>query len=195
MNWRQRRRSTGCWLRSSSWSAYCSALQSLLRSFSCLQGAPEDTCLRFAVAQHVVEVFFWTSLVIVPLLFWAQRHRETVFRWANTDAGLNDSASAAAIVLDLMLIGPQLLWGLFDDLLRSDRADEELRVLAAGIVVGLLDAGEFMPVRQLLAGDRTARDVGRALNYLKHRGWICVSSRRDRVWLSTSIRKQLADLQ
>ena len=73
-------------------------------------------------------------------------------------------------------------------------ATPQLRAIAAQVVIELLDAGEGIPLKQLVRPDRPARDLWRAVQYLKQREWIDISSRKDRIWMSDEMRKKLAGL-
>jgi hypothetical protein len=95
---------------------------------------------------------------------------------------------------EVALTGPRLVLEAVEALRGHKPVDLPLRVAAAEIVVDLFDAGQGMPVQQLVRPHRPLPVVWRAVNYLTRREWAGISSRRDRVWLATPVRERLARL-
>jgi hypothetical protein len=132
--------------------------------------------------------FFVVAAILTSLLIWIERRERQHYLWEATQEHF------FWIFPDLLLLGPRLLCEVYDHL-RLEPPSEELTALAAKLVVEMLDAGQTVEARSLLRPDRTTTDITMALDYLQHRGWVCISRNRSRVWLGSSVRNQLAGLQ
>jgi hypothetical protein len=155
--------------------------------------------------------FLIVSAILVPLLLRLERHtrgefladsvrgEESPFRASSYGEYELQSTKLGWIAwTEIALTGPRLIWEAYDALrgrpTRTASRGEPLRVLAAEVVVELLDRGEGMPVRELVKSGRSELDVSAAIDYLVQRDFAGVSSRRDRVWLSTPVRERLTRL-
>lgn len=151
---------------------------------------------------------FWMTasllaVVIVPVLMWYERRTrgEYLSDAVRGETSPYDASSYGEYQLqrakmlsigftELALTGPRLLWTAIDR--TGSAGDASVRKVAAEVAVELLDAGSGVPVRQLVRPDRPAADVAAAVDYLAARDWVGLSSRRDRVWLTTPTRQQMA---
>jgi hypothetical protein len=84
------------------------------------------------------------------------------------------------------------LWEVYDAMRGGCPIDIATRVVAARIVVALLDAESGLAVSEVLSSDRPpAFTITTAVKYLAQAEIIGVSRRGDRVWLSTAWRVRL----
>ena len=166
-----------------------------------------DRRLGAGVVPGFGATFLLVTVVLVPLLMWLERRSRGEFF---LDAVRGEASPLAASSYgeyelqstkfgwmawtEIALTGPRLLWEVIDGYRGRVAGDPRLRVLAAEVTAELLDAGEGLPMRQLVRPDRPASVLARAVDYLMQRGWADVSSRRDRVWLATPVRERLARL-
>lgn len=144
----------------------------------------------------IVLMFIGVTAVVVPLLMLFERLSNGQF-FANRVSEYDVPGPWMAWIgyVEFALTGPRLLWEVFDALRGGvGPMDQQLRVVAAEIVVEMLDAGEGKTIRALVRADRPRTDVERATNYLVKRDWAGISSRRDRVWLASSARERLGRL-
>lgn len=132
--------------------------------------------------------FWWLALITVPLMLWLERRERQDFIWEATQEPF------WMIVLDVLLIGPRMLWSLYD-LLHRPPPDEEAVALAAVLVVELLDHDRTVEIRELLTDDRSAPELRRALRHLENRRWIVIARCRSRIWLATSVRSQFGGMK
>jgi hypothetical protein len=148
--------------------------------------------------------FALACLVLVPLLMWLERRTRGEYL---TDAVRGETSPLDASSLgeyelqkgkmiwtayvESALLGPRLLWHVFDRARGTPAGDRTVRTVAAEIVVQLLDAGEGMPVRRLVRPGRTQPEIQWAIGYLRSRNFADLSSRKDRVWLTTPARERL----
>lgn len=153
-----------------------------------------------------VGVFFLVSLVMVPLLMWLERRTrgkflndplmgEDISRPSSYgEFELRGHRTLWAIYTEFALYGPRLLWSVIDCFRTRTMVDSALLVVAAHVVVDLLDRGEAMNVRELIAPGRPGPMLVPALRFLQECDWVDTSRRRDRVWLRSPIRNRLANL-
>ena len=171
-------------------------LASLVKSIALRSGA--DTVPSFAAT------FSLACFVLVPVLLWLERRsRGRFFEDAvRGESGTRGASSygeykspAAKFLLtacvEVALLGPRLLWHVYDWARGTLAVPTPVRTLAAEVVVELLEAGEGLPVRRLVRTERPAAQLQCAIHYLVQRDWADVSRRRDRVWLLTPVRQRL----
>jgi len=151
--------------------------------------------------------FLLVTAVLVPLLMLLERRTRGQFLsdsvkgestpWSASSYGEYELQSAKLAwigYVEVALTGPRLVLEAVGSLRGRKPVDPPLRVAAAEIAVELFDAGEGMPLQQLVRQDRPPAYVWRAVSYLARREWVGISSRRDRVWLATPVRERLAKL-
>jgi hypothetical protein len=107
---------------------------------------------------------------------------------------LRSPAMEWQVYLEIVLGGPRLIRSAIDAVSGKVAVDPPLRVVAAEIAIGLLEAGESRSLRELVRPNRPPRLVARAVHYLLRRDWLCISPGRDRVWLTTPARQFLEKL-
>lgn len=166
-----------------------------------------DRRLRAGVLPGFGATFLLVAAAVVPLLMWLERRSRGEF-FVDSVRGETSPLAASGYGeyelqrttfgwiawTEIALTGPRLLWEAIDSLRGRAPVDHPFRILAAEIAVELLDAGEGVPVGQLVRPDRPAPLVLRAIEYLVQCDWAGLSSRRDRVWLATPVRERLARL-
>ena len=143
------------------------------------------------------------AVVIVPLLMWYERRTrgEYLSEAVRGETSPYDASSYGEYQLqsakmlsigftELALTGPRLLWAAIDR--TGSAADARVRTVAAQVAVELLDAGTGVAVCKLVRPDRPEVEVTAAVKYLAARDWVGLSSRRDRVWLTTPTRQRMA---
>src|SRR5687768_4770583 len=151
--------------------------------------------------------FLLVTAVLVPLLMLLERRTRGQFLsdsvkgestpWSASSYGEYELQSAKFAwigYIEVALTGPRLVWEAIESLRGHKPVDAPLRAAAAEIVVELLDAGEGMPLQQLVRPGRLPVDAWRAVSYLARHDWVGISTRRDRVWLATPVRERLARL-
>jgi hypothetical protein len=151
--------------------------------------------------------FLLATAVLVPLLMWLERRTRGQFLsdsvkgesvpWSASSYGEYELQSAKLTwigYIEVALTGPRLVWEAIEALRGRTPVDPPLRVAAAEIAVELFDAGEGMPLQQLVRPGRPPARVWRAVSYLARRDWVGISTRRDRIWLATPVRERLARL-
>ena len=151
--------------------------------------------------------FLLACAVVVPWLMWLERRSRGEFfmdavRGETTQLGassygeyeLQSAKFGWYAWTEIALTGPRLLWEGIDSLRGRAPVDQGFRLLAAEVVVELLDAGEGLPLRKLARPERPAPTVQRVVAYLVRCQWADLSSRKDRVWLTSPVRARLARL-
>jgi hypothetical protein len=98
------------------------------------------------------------------------------------------------VYAEIALSGPRLVWSAIDAVSGKVAVDPPLRVAAAEVAVELCDAGESRALGELVRPNRPPPVVSRAVHYLLRRHWLCISTGRDRVWLTTPVRERLEKL-
>lgn len=73
------------------------------------------------------------------------------------------------------------------------RHDPPMRT-AATVALLLLEREESVPIQQPVSTQFTEEETARALEYFQQRAWVIFSRKRDRVMLSSSVRRQLKDI-
>jgi hypothetical protein len=144
------------------------------------------------------------TLVIVPLLMRLERrtrgeflcdaHRGETPPYEASSYGeyqLQSTRFLWTAYTEIALLGPRLLWAFIDWVMQRPAADAGTRAAAAAVVADLFDAGQGVPVRQLVRPDRPPDTVRAAVRYLVDRDWVGTSKRGDRVWLLTPVRERL----
>jgi hypothetical protein len=149
-------------------------------------------------------VFALACLLLVPLLMWYERRTRGEYfsdavrgesspleasSYGEYELGKNRFLGVA--LTEFALLGPRLLWSVYDWARGTPAVHQPVRLLAAGLVVELLDAGEGVPVKRLARPGRTLAEVQWAVRYLQSRDWVDTSARKDRVWLTTLTRERL----
>lgn len=145
--------------------------------------------------------------VVVPWLMWLERRSRGEFfldavRGETTPLGassygeyeLQSAKFGWYAWTEIALTGPRLLWEAIDSLRGHAPVDQGFRLVAAEVVVELLDAGEGLPLRKLVLPERPAAMAQRVVAYLVRCQWADVSSCKDRVWLTSPVRARLARL-
>ena len=149
-------------------------------------------------------VFSIACVAVVPLLMWHERRTrgrffedavrgETGTRGASSygEYELQAATFLWTAYVEVALLGPRLLWHVWDWARGTPRVGPAVRAAAAEVVVDLLDAGEGVPVRRLVRPGRSLAEIHWAIRYLVEQDWAGVSRRRDRVWLTTPVREKL----
>jgi hypothetical protein len=145
------------------------------------------------------------TVVLVPLLMWLERRTRGEF-YAESVRGETSPLEASSYgeyqlqstkflwtaYTEIALLGPRLLWAFIDWAMQRPVANPEVRVAAAQVVVELFNAGQGVPLRQLVQPGRPPEAVNGAIRYLLARDWVGTSKRGDRVWLLTPVRERLA---
>lgn len=183
-----------------------------------LIAVPASLIGPFAVAAFVAPLFDdWLSLTFVAsfiltlvIIFWrAIEHRTDYFGEAIADAGVTSSTDvyrtnsygewemrhtwlSLGAYLEIIFWGPYLVL----DAIAAWRADANVQLIcrtrAIQVLSDLLASAEGMPISQLRQPGEQAGALAGALAYLKQHEWIDLSERRDRVWLASEAREQLA---
>ena len=161
---------------------------------------------RWDVAPPFAATFTLVCLVVVPLLMWYERYTRGRFLEDEFSGGIGYTRPSSygeyemqkmrfsyLMYVETALLGPRLLWHVYDWARGTPTVHQPVRVLAAEMTVELLDAGEGLPVKRLVHSDRTPGQVHWALRYLESRDWVGVSKARDRAWLCTPVREKLAN--
>ncbi|HMB96431.1 MAG TPA: hypothetical protein VKK61_10360 [Tepidisphaeraceae bacterium] len=147
----------------------------------------------------------FAMIAIIPLLMWLERRTRGEFL---SDAlqgedsrfdsygeyELRSTKFLWAFYTEVALLGPRLLWNAIDTLRGREEIDERLRLIAAQIVLELLDHEHAITTKQLIQPGQPTNDVIHVLNYLRQCDWIDFSRQRDKVWLSSPVRQKLAKL-
>ena len=146
-------------------------------------------------------------LVLVPLLLWYERRTrggflndaiqgETSPMQASSygEYELQKSKMAWIAYTEAALLGPRLLWHVYDWARGTPAVHQPARVAAAEIVVELFDAGGGVPIKRLVRPGRPLAEAHWSVKYLHSREWADVSAARDRVWLTTPTRERLIEL-
>jgi hypothetical protein len=154
-----------------------------------------------------VLVFSGCCVVMVPLLLWYERRTHGDFlndavrgEGSPTQASsygeyeLQKSKMTWIAYTEAALLGPRLLWHVYDWAKGTPAVHQPVRVVAAHVAVELLDAGGGVPIKRLARPDRPLAEVQWAVKYLQSRDWADVSKARDRAWLTTPTRERLAQL-
>jgi hypothetical protein len=148
--------------------------------------------------------FSLACLVLVPLLLWYERRTRGEFltdavrgETSPLDASsygeyeLQKAKMAWTAYVETALLGPRLLWHVYDWARGTPAADQPVRMLAAELAVELYDANEGVQVKRLVHAGRSPTDVHLAIRYLASRQWVDTSRARDRVWLTSPTRERL----
>lgn len=156
--------------------------------------------IRIVDAPGFLTMLAFFSIILIPLLFWYERrgHGEILWDSLRHESGhfsgiarRNLSVGSFAMLLELALFGPKLVWSAIDRIRDADPVDQPTRTAAATIVVLLLQAEDSVRIGSLFSAQFTHEEIASALKYLHQRAWIILSRKRDRVTLSYSIRRQL----
>jgi len=159
---------------------------------------------RWDVAPPFVATFALVCLVVVPLLMWYERRTRGRFLEDEFSEGMGYTRPSSygeyemqkmrfsyVMYVETALLGPRLLWHVYDWARGTPSVHQPVRTLAAEVAVELLDAGEGQPVKRLVHSGRSQAQVQWAIKYLESRDWVGVSRGRDRVWLCTPVRERL----
>lgn len=143
------------------------------------------------------------SVVLVPLLLWYERRTRGRFvedaiqgesrASSYGEYELQKSRFTWTMYVETALLGPRLLWHVYDWARGTPGVHQPVRVLAAAVAVDLLDAGEGVPVGRLVHPGHSPAEVQWALRYLVSRDWVGLSKARDRAWLCTPVRERLTE--
>ncbi len=152
-----------------------------------------------------LSTFILSAVILIPILMWLERRSRGQFLLDGL-AGESPASSYgefewqstrvfALIYTEFALLGPRLVWSALDAIRGRSPMDEELRFIAARVVLELLDLDSGVPTQQLFQSVGCSQQrFQQAVQWLAGNDWLGVSRKRDRVWMNTAARARLESL-